>query len=349
MKRTNIYFISAIAAAALLFGGCGTAVAKKMIPKVERPRQEVTSNVTRYSVSLQMLGDMLYDINDPDIYIYIAPITNKTTGVGKVPEDIAGMLKSAFLNMGYKVHVVSNPDLIPKGADAYIVEGEISEFDMVKAENAGFDLGLYFGQGKGETDASMNSGYGYQEVRLGLDLRMLNAHTGEYVPFVFAKNKVTMYRVKESNKIGFSIAGNGFGLSGSAKAQNGVHESFRLLSEASSVELLGKLRLLPYWLAIPNARPEYQVINNYKRKFRAVPPEKQRAYIYYLLSRYYPQINAENFKQYIVRFKQQHGLYPVDDKITPNLFVQLLIDLPKKEVRAAVEAEKDRLLDSIVE
>ncbi|NPA28913.1 MAG: hypothetical protein GXO33_01870 [Epsilonproteobacteria bacterium] len=338
-----------LACVAVLFGGCATGVAKKMVPKLEKPKEEVVANETRYSVSLQMIGDMLYEIKDPDIYVYIAPITNKTTGVGKVPEDIAGMLKSAFLNMGYKVHVVSNPELIPKGAEGYVIEGEISEFDVVRAESAGMNLGLYFGQGKGETDASAESDYGYQEINLGLDLRVLDATTGEYVPFVFAKNKVTMKRLEDSNKIGFSVAGNGFGLSGKAKVQNGVHESLRLLSEISSVELLGKLRLLPYWLAIPNAMPEYQVINNYKRKFRSLPKEKQISFIYYLLQSYYPDMREDQFAAYIRRFKKEHGLYPADEKITPKLFVRMLMDLPKKEVRNDLEQRRSRLLDSVVE
>ncbi len=334
----------------LLFAGCGIERAKKMIPKLKKPPQEqVVSNDTKYSVSLQMIGDMLYEIEDPDIYIYIQPITNKTTGIGKVPEDIQGMLKTAFLNMGYKVHVISNPQLIPNGVEAYMIEGEISEFDAIRTERAGFDFGLYFGQGSGETDFSKNRSYSYEEIRLAIDLRVMNAYTGEYVPFVFAKNRLLIRKIAGSNEVGFHIAGNGFGLNGSASVKNGVHESLRLLAEASSVELLGKLRLLPYWLAIPNAMPEYQVINNYKRKFRSVPPQKKVTYVYYLLSKYYPDINDQNFYAYVKKFKATHGIYPVNTDITPELFVKLLIDLPKKEVRSRVESKRKKLLKSILE
>ncbi|BCD61268.1 hypothetical protein NitYY0826_C0102 [Nitratiruptor sp. YY08-26] len=333
----------------MLLSGCGIAAAKKRIPKLEKPKQEVTTNETKYSVSLQTIGDMLYEIEDPDIYIYIQPITNKTTGIGKVPEDIAGMLKSSFMNMGYKVHVVSNPDFIPKGAEAFVIEGEISEFDAIKSENANYNLGLYFGKGQGETDISKQADYGYQEIKLGVDLRAINLNTLEYVPFAFAKNKVIIKRLTDSNEVGFNIAGSGYALTGSASVQNGVHESLRLLAEASSVELLGKLRLLPYWLAIPGAMPEYQVINNYKRKFRSLPPEKKAIYVYYLLGKFYPDMNENNFYNYIIRFKKEYGIYPPDDTITPELFVKLLINLPNTQVKRKIEYKRKKLLKSILE
>ena len=151
-----------------------------------------------------------------------------------------------------------------------------------------------------------------------------------------------------SNKISFFIAGNGFGFGGKAKVQNGVHESLRLLSEASSVELLGKLKLLPYWNVIPNATPEHQVINNFKRKFRALPNDEQLIYIFSLLSKYYMQINENNFDYYVVKFKKDYGLYPTDNKITPELFARLLINLPKSELKKEALSKRKELLNSVI-
>ncbi len=334
---------------ALFVTGCATSTAKKMIPKLEQPKQSVYTNTTKYSVSLEKIGDMLYQVKSNDIYIYVAPITNKTAAVGKVPEDIEGMIKTAFLNTGYKIHLVTSPEALRPGTEAYIIEGEISEFDGIRADEASANLGLSFGKGAGETEGEAEGGYSYREIHMALDLRAYNPFTGEYIPFAVAKNKITIKKIADSNKISFFIAGNGFGFGGQAKVQNGVHESLRLLSEASTVEVLGKLKLLPYWLVIPNASPEYQVINNYKRKFRALPYEEQVTYTYSLLSKYYPDITVDSFDAYIIRYKKEYGIYPVNSDITPELFAKLLINLPRSEIKRKVSTKKARLLQSITE
>lgn len=347
MKK-NLFILPTVAAM-VLFSGCGMELAKKSIPKLDKPKQEIVANTTRYNVSLEKIGDMLYQVKSPDIYLYISPISNKTAAVGKVPEDIEGMLKSAFLDVGYKVHVVTSPDALKSNKEAYIIEGEISEFDTVRAKEASANIGLSFGKGMGESEGGAEGGYGYEEIHLGLDLRAYNPFTGEYVPFAIAKNKITIKRISDSNKVSFFIAGNGFGFGGKAKVQNGVHESLRLLSEAGVVEVLGKLKLLPYWIVIPNATPEYQVINNYKRKFRSLPVDEKIIYTYTLLSKYYPDITTKKVDSYIIRFKKEHGIYPVNADATPELFAQLLIKMPRTELKREVASKREALLNSIVQ
>ncbi len=344
-------FVSlSVAAVGILFlSGCTSSLSKSLVPKMDMPKQEVAVNETRYDVALHMIGDMLYEIGDPDIYIFVKPIVNKTTGVGKVPEDITGMLKSAFMNMGYKVRVIADPNAhLPD--ETYIIEGEISEFDAIRAERSGFNVGVAFGRKKGESEGEAESDYEYKEIRLGLDLRAIKASTGEYVPFAFSKNKIIIKKISDSNKIGFSIAGNGFGLSGAASVKNGVHSSLRLLSESSAVELLGKIRLLPYWLAIPNAVPEYQVINNFKRKFMTdYDPQKRQVVVYYLLEKFYPNIKPDSFGYYVKRFKEEYGVFPEDSSINADLFAKLLIELPRAQKRSAVASERRNLLRSTME
>ncbi len=339
----------ALALATLLLSGCATSLAKKRIPKLEKPKQEVMSNITKYSVALEKIGDMLYQVKSPDIYIYVSPITNKTAAVGKVPEDIEGMIKSALVNMGYKVHLVASPDALKPNKESYIIEGEISEFDAIRAKAASSELGFEFGKGAGSTEAGGEGGYAYKEINMAIDLRVFNPFTGEYIPFAIAKNKITIKKIEESDKISFFIAGNGFGFGGKASVKNGTHESLRLLGEAGVVEIIGKLKLLPYWTAIPNAVPEYQVINNFKRKFRAMPFEQQVPYIYALLQKYYPQINPDNFDAYVIRFKREYGIYPANADLTDELFAKLLINLPKSELKKDVAAKRKALLQSIVE
>ena len=345
MKK--IYFLLLLVL--FFINGCATGVAKKMIPKLEQPKQEIVENTTKYNVSLEKIGDMLYQIKSNDIYIYISPITNKTAAVGKLPEDIEGMIKSAFLNMGYKVHIVTSPEAFPQNSEAYVIEGEISEFDAIRAKEASANIGLSFGKGAGESEGEGEGEYSYKEIHLGLDLRAYNPFTGEYIPFAVAKNKITIKKIADSNKISFFIAGNGFGFGGQAKVQNGVHESLRVLSEASIVELLGKLKLLPYWTVIPNAIPEPQVINNYKRKFHSLSVEDQVIYTYALLSKYYPNITPETIDNYIIRFKREYGVYPINADITPELFAKLLINLPKTELKRSVSSKREELLKSVVE
>ena len=109
------------------------------------------------------------------------------------------------------------------------------------------------------------------------------------------------------------------------------------------------MKLLPYWIVIPNATPEYQVINNYKRKFKAMPVEEQIIYTYTLLSKYYPDITTDKIDSYIIRFKREHGIYPVNADATPELFAQLLINLPRSELKREVSSKRAALLNSIVE
>jgi len=330
----------------MIFGGC--AASKKMVPKIEKPKQQVMENITKYNVSLSKIGDMLEDIKDSDIYVYITPISNKTAALGKLPQDIEGMLKTAILNMGYKVHLVADPNVIlEKGFNVYVIEGEISEFDTIKEERASANVALSFGKGKGATEAEAEGGYNFKEMHLGIDLRIYDGSTGEYLPFVFSKNKITLKRIGDSNRVGIFIAGNGFGIGGEASIQNGLHESIRLLSEIGTVEVIGRLKLLPYWTVIPNAKPDYRVINNYKRSFRAFDEDRKKIYIAYLLSYFYPQINEKNKDQLIIDFKKRHALYPYDSKLTPELFATLLINLPKHASRELNRMKKDELLDSL--
>ncbi len=332
---------------AIIFGGCAASTVKKS--DVKLPKQTITTNITQYSVPLQKLGDMIYATGDSDIYIVINDITNKTLNLGKVPEDITGMLKTAFLNMGYKVHVFYSLDAVKNmDHDVYVIEGEISEFEQTEGSGNSFDIGLSASKGDVDSDLDYSNEAGTQVFNLSLDLRVLNAITGEYIPFVFAKNKIRLVKRTKSKSISFFIFGNGFGMSGNYTKENGIFSSLRLLAELSSVELIGKLKILPYWMVLPNGKPDYQVINNYKRKFRYFQPQMKRAYIEFLLKYYYPDLNGKNFNRYLILTKKRLNLFPADVSLTPELFSALLIGVTKHSLRSEISNKRKHLLNSVL-
>ncbi len=333
----------------VVFNGCATVKESD----VQLPKQVIKKNINKYTISLQKIGDMLSATKDNDIYIAIKDITNKTLMNNKVPDDITGMLKTAFMNIGYKVHVVYSIDALnqiaDKNAEKYVIEGEISEFEQTKSSGSGMNLGLSATVNNNSADFEYNNDKGTQVFNLALDLRVINANTGEYIPFVFAKNKIQLVKNTKSNSFSFFIIGNGFGMSGSFTKQNGVFSSLRLLSELSSVEIVGKLRSLPYWLALPNAKPNFNVINNYKRQFNYFNKDIKYRYIKFLLGFYYSNINDKNFNNYVILFKKKMDIYPADSKLTPELFSKLLIGATEHSIKVGISKKRDNLLNSIIE
>ncbi len=327
--------------------GCATVKESE----VQLPKQQVANNTTEYSVPLSKLGDMIEATNDSDVYIAIMPIVNKIPSLGKLPDDITGMLKTAFMNIGYKVHVVYSIDALNNvnSPEKYIVEGEISEFEQVKGGGNGFNLSLSATANGNEGDMDYNNESGTEVKNIALDLRVLNALTGEYIPFVFTKNKLQIVKKTKSRSIAISIIGNGFGFSGNYTKQNGVDSSLRILSEFSTVELLGKLRSLPYWMVLPNGKPDYKVINNYKRQFRYFNKNMKEKYIIFLLRSFYPNVNYKNLKNYVRVAKKRLGLYPIDGKLTPDLFAKLLLGVTKKSIKTKIVQDRQNLLNSVLE
>jgi PBP1b-binding outer membrane lipoprotein LpoB len=345
----RVKILSTLLIAGIFFTGCATTVKES---EVALPEQKIVSNTNQYSVPLQKLGDMLYTVGDEDIYIALGDITNKTLNLGKVPNDITGMLKTAFVNIGYKVHVLYNNDMVStlaqQNKEVYIVEGEISEYEQVKGSGDGFNLGLSVSSGDQSGDMDYSDESGTKVFNLSLDLRVIDGRTGEYKPFVFAKNKIRLVQRNKSRSISFFIVGNGFGMSGNYSKQNGMFSSLRLLSELSSIEIVGKLRSLPYWLVLPNGKPNYNVINNFKRHFKYYSQDTKKKYIGFLLRYYYPNLNSNNFNQYVKNIKSKLGIYPPDDRLTPELFAQLLINATKHSLKSEISNKRKNLLESVV-
>ncbi len=342
--------IVTMAIMASLFSGCSTTVNES---DVELPKQNIVANTNQYSVPLQKLGDMLYTIGDEDIYIAFADITNKTLSIGKVPEDITGMLKTAFVNMGYKIHVLYNLDMVnalaAQNKEVYIIEGEISEYEQVKGGSNSFDMGLSASYNDQSGDMDYSNEDGTKVFNLSLDLRVIDARTGEYKPFVFAKNKIRLIQRSKSRSISFFIVGNGFGLSGSYSKQNGIFSSLRLLSELSSIEIIGKLRNLPYWIVLPNGKPDYNVINNFKRHFKYFDPLIKRKYIEFLIKYYYPDLKDDMLDRYVVKIKKDLNIYPANSSLTPELFAKLLVNVTSRSIKNEISAKRKKLLNSVIE
>lgn len=315
----------------IFISGC-VHPAKKIRPEVQLPAYNPKTNFTSFSNALKNIGQMSNYLDNESIYIAIKPVRNESASGGKVPEHINMMVNTAIVKMGgsftlleYDEAAVSKK--ISEGKIVFVINGAITDFDEnIVLINDRFDLGGYYK----EADAEYGNNNNRSISAVGLDFTLMNVTTGEYLKEVFSSNRMEIQSMNKNREIGFSIVGNGLGVSSYVSSQNGIHAAIRLLVELSLVELIGKWKQYPYWVAIPGKKLEKNVKEKMMADFIVAPKKEQIIQIQRLLSPMHKGrmptdgILTPLLERGIIEFKSHQNIMPINSQISVELYMALL-------------------------
>ena len=324
-----------IITAITLLTGCNPG--KIVAPEVELAENSaVEEKMNKYTDALENLNELMEVYKESGISLAVMPVENKTSAIGKLPNDVTIMVKSAINEIGSKVRVFQYSDQVLNDVKKlYIVEGAITEFDTTNKTKKGFNAGVHGGGGRGEYDTDGSSDADDSVSHMTIDFNLIEASTGAYVPKVHTSNTIKIIKKSASNDFGFSILGSGFGLSASGSKSQGIHSAIRLLVDLSMVELIGKFREYPYWVAVSGGKVNQRLLRRMKKNFLRFPAESKSIYITHLLSLIDSSIKGQESqldartKQAIVKYKTEYALMPVNADLTPELYIHLLEFAPK--------------------
>ncbi len=305
----------------LLSSGCGSQMARAIQPTIDLPESsEITFNINKYTDGLDNLNELLRLYSTPQIKISALPIENKTAQGTPLPQDITIMVSSALNEIGDKVVAYANPAAIEGMDNAYIIEGAITEYDVLEKSNRGMNLAVHAGKGKGEADGNTESSDDDSMAKLTIDFNIINAQTGAYVSKVHTSNSIQIIKKSESADFGFSIMGSGFGINASTSKEQGKHAALRLLVDLSIIELIGKLEKQPYWVCVPGAKKDRRLERDIKRNFTRMAGDRQGALIGELLG----LVNEDISEAGLISYKRKNGILPINSNVTAEVYMDLL-------------------------
>ena len=313
--------LSGVALGLLLLSGCnGTA------PEVKLEKQERGVNQTEYTSVLERTNGMIQVFYGQPMNIGVADITNKTAAQGKLPLDITDIVNTSFNKIGDYVNTLVE---IPEGikGEVYVINGAITEYDVIESVNAGLNAAAEFGGGKGASDTSGDFSKGDKIVKLAINFNPSNIKTKKLVSRTSTSNRITIHQKTSSNSFAFSILGSGFGFNNSLAKSHGIHSSITMLVELSVAEVLGKLGKFPYWL-LTGGKVNNDVVGYLKGNFLQLPLNIKIEQINYLLGlrgydvRGTTVMNAQ-LKKAIIDYKSTHGMTP-NEVLSKKLYISLL-------------------------
>jgi peptidoglycan hydrolase-like protein with peptidoglycan-binding domain len=126
---------------------------------------------------------------------------------------------------------------------AYAIRGSVSQFDeaMVKNQSeAGVALGPLSGGAARQAGASM----------LALDLNMIGIPSLALIPGVTSKNSVLVVRDGTGADAELEVRKFGLNFNFSLARAEGNAQALRTLAELATIELFGKLAMVPYWTCL---------------------------------------------------------------------------------------------------
>jgi hypothetical protein len=293
LRALRMSALATALAAALALGGCATpqqtrGAADKLLQERSQAMAPPQALVTRYTTALEQFGRML-DVyrshSKSPVYVQSRSIVD-STGLShplvgaELPNDITEMVRSAVNRIGDRVvYVPFQPDYVighaQQGAKMQLtlpnvlITGAITEFDRALSSAArGVDIGVLFGKGRGETDATAGRRAGSTVSRLSVDFNLVDFSTQTMMPRMQATNSMRVLNDNLEDSFDFAIYGNGFGLTSNTRYLQGRHNAIRLLVDMSVVQVLGRYFSIPYWRCLPNATPDPVVMERIAKGYR---------------------------------------------------------------------------------
>ncbi|NPA61098.1 MAG: hypothetical protein GXO06_02300, partial [Epsilonproteobacteria bacterium] len=286
---------------------------------------------TLYSSILPNLDEMIRVFRNEPINLYVNSIENKTGNRAKLPTDITAVVNSTFTKIGNYVIPIFDLDTSENAKrETFIINGAITEFDVVESKDSGIDATGTGTVGKrhNEFDVEGSIDSESRKIILGISLIPSDMHSGNYIPLKSTSNRVMIEKRSSANEFAFSILGSGFGFNNAITKSQGIHASITALVELSVAEVLGKLGEFPYWLLLKGGKVDRNVLSNLLYSFLREPLNKKIEQISYLLKLRGEDVEVtrimnDNLKEAILKFKSEVGL-PPDDTLSRDLYIALL-------------------------
>lgn len=320
MKKVNK--LSILTLSSFLFFGC-------VQPEIQMPKHSEIQKVnTDYSNTLEYLNSMISTFNNgKPMIVVVTPIQDRTASKGKVPQDITDIVKTSFNKIGNSVTTLFNYNGSKDKRKVHIINGAITEFDVVEASENRLDSALEVTQDGQRANADGGTAHGNKITKLALNFNPADPKTGAYIPRTSTSNKITIYQKKSANEFAFSILGTGFGFSNAVTKTQGLHSSITVLSELSVAEVLGKLGKFPYWL-LTKGKTDKDIFTYLSKTFIAAPLSSKIRKISYLLSIHGYNVQATSvitpsLRNAMIEYKTKKGL-EANDFITKKLYLTLL-------------------------
>ena len=351
-------------AASVAASGCASldrsrADAQATLVERTRAMSSPQALATRYTAALEQFGRLLdvYRAGKPPLYVQSRTIAD-STGLShplvgsELPNDITEMVRSAINRIGDPVvYVPYHPDYVlghaQQGARLQLtlpnvlITGAITEFDRALASGGrGFDLGLMFGRGRGETEGTVSRKTSSTVSRLSVDFNLVDFNTQTMLPRMQATNSMRVLNESLEDSFDFAIYGNGFGMTGNTRYLQGRHNAIRLLVDLSILQLLGRYANVPYWRCIPNAEPDPVVLQRITKSYLAQDTPTRVKWLQDSLRDYgfTLEVNGrldERTRTALDAVSAQFKLPPGKDYLDAPLFERLFLNIPLERVRLA--------------
>jgi len=360
MMKINFRLAVLIMLFILVLPGCSTAK-KAIVPEIKQIEMAPIQMTSKYSSALDRLGLLMEAMNDEAIMVSVQQVVNQTGGEGQgvLPQDITLMVEAALQNIGETVIVAPYGGTVSlsiaglsEGAGIYNIHGAITEFDAATTStSSGGQVGLSFNDildVSAESDTEISSG------TIAMNFMVVDRRKNIYVPGVKAAVKMTFSKQTEGQGYSFSLAGNGFGLRGSATTQTPIHHMVNILVEYSVVQLIGRLKEYPYWLLIKGADPDYRYIAKVKRSFNKHSEEMRNRMVTFIMSSIDYSVDVSGVidprvGRKIKSLKVKLGIVPANAEVTERFYIKLLTNSTKLLQQRDSLRNADGALDSILE
>jgi len=98
------------------------------------------------------------------------------------------------------------------------------------------------------------------KARISVDFNLKSFETLAGIPYMSTSNSILVHKAVKEKEIAVSIFGPTFGLKGSTTSVQGRHEAIRVLTQLSTVEMVGKYLALPYWRLYDESAEEDKIV-----------------------------------------------------------------------------------------
>jgi len=311
------------------------------------------TKITTFDEALVTLGQMteIYDVRPLRIQCQqigdFTGTSNSSTG-SELPQSITEMLKSALNSIGGRVTFIPydpaymenskitgysqfEKKIIPDIA----ISGGITEFDRaletrgknlsasadVEPINSppdwlpGETVGVEYDQGQKTSSASIT-----------VDFNLIDFQTLSGIPRMQTVNTIKVYKGSNEKELGITLFGPTFGIKGSIKKVQGRHAAVRLLSQLSTIQIVGRYLKLPYWRLLPSAKPDKVVLEAIRTAFFSMNTEGQIAAIQRLLYLHAYDVSITGKSD----MKTQEALkkFNAQASVNADTFVDLYVNVP---------------------
>lgn len=292
---------AALAVAITMAALSGCAAMHRLPEPLTVSPQTPTKRETAYSRPLQCLGELYatYSSRQEPLIVAVMPAVDNTQAFqftnAEIPREFTLMVESAVNSVSPRIRLsnVSHEFLVNETAlgvqlhrmlPNVLLKPGISEFDRGLAIRAKrFDVGAFFGKGRGETDASFDRGNDSATTRVALDMVAYDYATMTSLPNAHASLGVEVGRNSVEQGWSIAIYGWGIGSTVTSKAIQARHEAVRVLTEYAVLQTLGRYLSLPYWRCAEGVPEDEAIKSSLQRLFKQWTEKEQIAQLQELL------------------------------------------------------------------